>query len=343
MRIRTPGIVESATFTFVVLLVSSLATSANAQDQITRVVPLFPSSNDTYSGALRIINHSKESGNISIVGFDEEGSEYGPATLSIGSQVSQLVYTDELEEGTDTVTDGLGRGIGSWRLQLTTSLDIEATAYAVSQDGLLENLQETVQGENGCWRIPTFYSADNLAISKLRLTNPGTETANVKISGRDDRGTINASPIELSLGSGTTKTFDASDLEDGVSDFSGSLGNGRGNWQLAVESDRLITVMNLLEGDRTLSNLSKRPSHAIGHCWLGKTLANADRSIVKQLEVFVAPDRLLESAPITPAIYAAIIDETGVRAIAATGIKKTGRKHQLPYMTGYISVRLRNQ
>ena len=306
--------------------VPNLLSVVNAQQEVTRVVPLFPSSNDAYNGALRIINHSKEAGDVSIVGFDEEGTEYGPATLSIGSQVSQLVYTDELEDGTETVSDALGRGVGSWRLEITTPLDIEASAFAVQQDGLLTSLQDTVQGENGCWRIPTFYSADNFAISKLRLTNPNPDVANVKISGRDDRGTVSASPIELSLESGTTKTFDASDLEDGMSDFSGSLGNGRGNWQLAVESDRLITVMNLLAGDRTVSNLSKRPSHALGHCWLGKTLANADRSIVKRLEVFVLPDRLEETAPITPAIYAAIIDETGVRAIAATGVKKIGEE-----------------
>ena len=314
------------TITIVLVFVSNVLFVASAQEEITRSVPLFPSSNDAYSGALRIINHSKETGDVSIVGFDEEGTEYGPATISIGSQVSQLIYTDELESGTESVSDGLGRGVGSWRLQVSASMDIEATAYAVAQDGLLESLQTTVQGENGCWRIPTFYSSDNLAISQLRLTNPGTNTANVKISGRDDRGTISASPIELSLPPGSTEMFDASDLEGGANDFSGSLGNGRGNWQLAVESDRLITVMNLLEGDRTLSNISNRPSDAIGHCWLGKTLANADRSIVDQVEVFVLPDRLEESAPITPAIYAAIIDETGVRAITAAGVKKSGEE-----------------
>ena len=156
MSKRTSRIFEKASFSLVVLLALNLNSNIQAQDEPTRVVPLFPSSNDTYSGALRIINHSKEAGDIAIVGFDEEGTEYGPATLSIGSQVSQLIYTDEIEDGTETLTNGLGRGVGSWRLELTTPLNIEATAYAVTQDGLLSGLQETVQGENGCWRIPTF-------------------------------------------------------------------------------------------------------------------------------------------------------------------------------------------
>ena len=328
MRFRTLRFYDKTIFAIALLFASNIAYVAYAQEETTRHVPLFPSSNDMYAGALRIINHSKESGSVSIVGFDEAGTEHGPAMLSIASQDSVLIYTDELENGTDSITGGLGRGVGSWRLRLTTSLDAEANAYASAQDGLLFDLQETVQGENGCWRIPVFYSPDNFSVSKLRLTNPGTSTANIKISGRDDRGTISASPIELTLRAGMTKSFMAEELETGTGEFSGSLGDGRGNWQLAVEADRLITVMNLLETERFLSNVSKKPSDAVGHCWLGTTLANADRSIVDLINVFVQPDRLEGRSPITPAIYASIIDETGVRAIAATGVKKIGENKQ---------------
>lgn len=309
-----------------VLLLMSLGIGyvSNSDDEVTRYVPLLHSANDSFTGVLRFINHSKELQDISIVGIDDEGTEYGPASFTIGSQENKLVYADDLENGSDDIEEGLGRGIGSWRLEITMSGDVETTAFVEAQDGLLESLHETVQGENGCWRIPTFYSADNLTTSKLRLTNPNSDAANIKISGRDDRGSISASPIELTLAPMVTHSFSASDLEDGTDDFEGSLGNGRGNWQLAVESDRLITVMNLIEGDRSISNVSSRPTYAIGHCWLGNTLANADRSIGKLLEAFVAPERLEETAQITPAIYAAIIDETGVRAVAAKGVKKIG-------------------
>ena len=287
-------------------------------------VPYMPSSNDRHTGALRVINHSKEDGVVTIVGFDDEGTEYGPATLTVGSQDSRLLYTDDLENGSSSVNDGIGRGVGSWRLTVSSKADIEATAFAVSTDGLLAGLQETVPGENGCWRIPMFYSADNLTTSSLRLTNANEDAASVKISGRDDRGAISANPIELKLPPNVTRTYSSADLEGGTSDFAGTIGNGSGNWQLAVESDRLITVMNLIAGDRLTSNVSSRADHAIGHCWLGKTLANADRSIIDQVEIFTAPDRLEEKSPITPAIYAAIVDETGIRAITATGIKKMG-------------------
>lgn len=294
------------------------------QEGVTRNVPLLHSANDSYTGVLRFINHSKEVQDISIIGIDDEGTEYGPVTFTIGSQENRLIYADDLENGSDDIDDGLGRGIGSWRLAITMSPYVEATAYAEAQDGLLESLHQTVQGENGCWRVPTFYSADNLTTSNLRLTNPNADEANIKISGRDDRGSISASPIQLTLAPMVTHSFSASDLEDGTDEFEGSLGNGRGNWQLAVESDRLITVMNLIEGDRSISNVSSRPTYAIGHCWLGNTLENADRSIGRLIEYFVAPEKLEESAQYTPAIYAAIVDETGVRAVAAKGVKKFG-------------------
>lgn len=313
-----------------VFLLLSLSVSfvISSEDEVTRTVPLLHSSNDSFTGVLRFINHSKDTQNVSIVGFDDEGTKYGPATFIIGSQENRLVYSDDLEDGSSDIVDGLGRGSGSWRLEISTSGDVEVTSYSEAQDGLLESLQATVRGENGCWRIPTFYSADNLTTSKLRLSNPGIETANVKISGRDDDGSLTATNIELSIKAGVSKSFTAVQLEDGSSNFTGSLGNGNGNWQLAVESDRLITVMNLIESDRYMSNVSTRPSYAIGHCWLGKTLANADRSISSLIEDATIGNRPIptgiDPAPLTPAVYVAIVDETGVRAIGAEGVKKWG-------------------
>ena len=324
-EIQTVRIFQLSTkFAFALLSIAVCSQFANAQNEITRDVPFLPSSNDTQLGVLRLINHSKTIGDVSITGIDDEGTQYGPAKLSIGSQENLLIYSDELEDGAGFVEDGLGRGVGSWRLQIESNANIEITAYAEAPDGLLASLQETVQGENGCWRVPTFYSADNAATSTLRLTNASAEAANIEISGRDDDGTISEASIEFELAPQVTKTLSAADIEDGTNNISGSFGDGQGNWQLAIQSDRLITVMNLVEGDRAISNVSSRPSYAVGHCWLGKTLAQADRSIGERLQAFVAPEGLESTTQITPAIYAAIIDETGVRAIAAEGVKKFG-------------------
>ena len=292
-----------------------------AQQTTTREIPLLYSSNDAYAGVLRLINHGKERATVSILGIDDTGTEAGPISLTLGSQQNLLVYADELEDGSDSIEGSFGRGSGNWRIQISGPRNIETIAYAEAQDGLLTSLQETIQGENGCWRVPIYYSADNLTQSRLRISNRTNDEANVKISGRDDAGTISAKPIALTLEGNESRSFSAEQLENGDDSFDGSLGNGRGNWQLAIESDRRLTVMNLLESERRVSNLSSRPSYAIGHCWLGKTLANADRTIGSRIEYIVRPDGLSGELPQSPAVYASIIDETGVRAITALGVK----------------------
>lgn len=290
----------------------------NAQEQevptIVRDVALLHSSNDAFTGVLRLINHTKKTGDVKITGIDDDGTKFGPATVELPASENLLIYATDLENGSDIVEDELGRGVGSWRLRLESPLNIEAIAYVQATDGMLTSLVQTVRGEAGCWRIPTFYSSDNLASSVLRLTNHSDAEATVKISGRDDNGVVSAKPIALTLSGNSTQRLTAAQLEQGSDAFTGQLGNGRGNWQLAIEADQRLTVMNLLEGERRFANLSDRPSYALGHCWLGTSLATADRSIARQIEPWV-------SGNWTPAMYASIVDETGVRAIAAVGIK----------------------
>lgn len=303
------------------ILLSLLTYSVISEDDATREIPLLYSTNDDYTGILRFINHGKEIAEVRIVGIDDAGMEHGPATITLGSQENRIVYVDELENGDGPIKDGLGRGTGSWRIFATGPRNIEVSSFAEAQDGFLTSLQETVRGENGCWRVPIFYSADNLTQSRLRISNRTNNVANIKISGRDDNGRITSKPISLGLGSYETQSFTAEQLEEGDVYFDGLLGDGKGNWQLAIESDQPLNVMSLLEGQRRVSNLSSRPSYALGHCWLGKSLANADRSIGKRIQYIVERNLLEDTLPLSPAVYAAIVDETGVRAISALGVK----------------------
>ena len=83
-------------------------------------------------------------------------------------------------------------------------------------------------------------------VSRLRLENRGADTAMVSAKGIDDRGASPGSGIELSLAGGQTRTLTAQELETGSLDFDGVLGDGAGKWQLIVESDTPIGVMNLM-------------------------------------------------------------------------------------------------
>ena len=308
----------------VLLLVLALA--ANSQTEYTRDIPFLPSGDGYDDGMLRIINHTSENGIVSITAFDDEGAEYGPVSLDLSRDRNVLLYTKELENGSSLLSEGLGRGAGDWRLILTSKLNFEAISYAVTQDGLLSDLTATVQSENGCSRVSTFYASDSLSTSRLRISNPNDVPATVKISGRDDLGVITASPIVFDLPANASIALSSQDLEESNNQINGKLGDGHGDWQLAIESHSQIDVINLLESfGNQVSNISTRPSYAVGHCWLGQSLANADRSILRHIQRYVDdPPQHEDNFPGVPAIYAATVNAEGVQSIAAAGVKKFG-------------------
>ena len=71
-------------------------------------------------------------------------------------------------------------------------------------------------------------------------------------------------PIQCTIGanenSHPTRSLSAAQLESGGNDFAGGIGVGKGKWRLAVESDRPILVMSLLESPTGhVTNLSSVP------------------------------------------------------------------------------------
>ena len=115
------------------------------------------------------------------------------------------------------------------------------------------------------WYVPTFNPGSNLGrLSLLRLINPNDADAEVVIDGLDALG---ESPpdgrVHVTLPGGAACTISARELESGeVSGpcqraTSGRFGDGEGKWQLLINADRPIQVMNLMRGPNgDLSNLS---------------------------------------------------------------------------------------
>ena len=63
---------------------AAAAASATSTSDSGHMVPLFPSASDARrQGFARVINHSDEAGEATIEAFDDEGTSYGPLTLSI--------------------------------------------------------------------------------------------------------------------------------------------------------------------------------------------------------------------------------------------------------------------
>ena len=231
------------------------------------VVPLFPASTDAFDrqGFVRVINHSAKSGSVTIYASDAD-QDYGPITLTLGSEETAHFNSDDLELGNPGkgLSGGIGAGRGDWRLRLSSDLDIEALAYIRSKrDGFLTAMHDLVPYAGPTHRVAVFNPASNQnQVSQLLLENRGTAAARVTISGIDDHGTSPGEAVGLFIPAGASRTLTAQELEAGSDDFGGGLGDGSGKWRLVVESDTPIRVLNLLASPTGhLANLSSVPAN----------------------------------------------------------------------------------
>ena len=227
-------------------------------------VPLFAAvaNPNWYQGFVRIINRSGEAGTVSVEAFDDDGMDYGPATLDIEANQTLHFNSGDLEGGNPGkgLTEGIGEGIGDWRLTLRSDLDVEVLAYNRTDDGLLTTLHDVVpytevvrpggqevQGHD----VAIFNPGSNVnQASRLRIINPGDDAAVVTIEGIDDAGASPGPGVKLTVPARTSRTVTAPALESGEwaagIDGSGQLGDGTGKWRLAVTSEQAIEVMSLM-------------------------------------------------------------------------------------------------
>lgn len=272
------------------------------------------------SGALRLLNHSSEQGVVQIYTIEDDGTRHGPAEINIRKRENMLVYADELVKGSSRV-ELVGLSVsneGAVRLEVISTVRIEAISYTVESTGLLGNLSSTTISESGCWRVSNFLSKDSVVTSRLRLVNQTEVPANIQITARDDLGQ-RSDTISMAVQATQATWLTAAELEDGESEkFEGRLGNGTGEWHLAVQSDQPLVVMNLLQNSQgRWTNLSLGQIQTRGQCWLNPTLAHADQSVKELLDPYINDGA-------SPGLYAAIIDKNGVSSVAASGVKKQG-------------------
>ena len=235
-------------------------------------VPMFPAAGDTSGrqGFVRVINRSDDDGEVTIHAYDDAGAKQGPLTLTIGAGRTAHFNSDDLESG--AMAKGLSGmvvpGMGDWWLTLESELDIQVLAYIRIQgddpatSGFLSAMHDIAQMSAGRHRVAILNPGANPnQQSRLRIVNPGDETAEVEIAGVDDEGHESHDPIELTVAPGAARTFTAMVLEEGDAGFEGELGDGAGKWQLNVTSEQPIIVMSLMSVPTGhLTNLSTAPS-----------------------------------------------------------------------------------
>ena len=248
----------------------STVPAAPGEEDGTQVVPLFPSASDPLGrqGFVRVVNRSTEAGAVRIAAYDDSDFAYEDVTLSIGAGATVHFNSNDLELGNAAkgLSGGTGGGVGDWRLDLSSELDIQVLAYIRTTDGFLTSMHDVAPRLEGVHRVAIFNPGNNPnQVSGLRLVNPGLEDAEVTITGIDDAGASPGSAVVVTVPAGDSRTIMAAELESGGNGLSGALGDGVGKWRLRVESEEPIVVMSLLASPTGhLTNLSTAPGGGSG-------------------------------------------------------------------------------
>ena len=243
------------------LLVLGQSAEAQSEQRSEHTLPLVTAaSNHAQQGFVRIINHSGRAGTVEIHAIDDSGDRFGPVSLDLAGNASVHFNSADLESGNDAkrLSGGIGDGEGDWRVELSTTLDIEPLAYVRTADGFVTGMHDlVVEGGSLHHHVPIFNPGSNRSqVSRLRLINPSGTDARVEIYGLDDEG-ARSGDVDLTVPAGGARTVSAQELESGGSGLSGVLGDGAGKWHLFVSADRPIQLVNLLRSPTEhLANLS---------------------------------------------------------------------------------------
>ena len=229
-------------------------------------VPLLVSASDSMrQGFVRIMNFSEAAGTVRIIAYDDAGNPANPVVIPLAGKERKHFNSGDLENGNPA--KGIESGIGSptqgdWRLDVETALHVRVLSFIRTNDGFLTAMHDvlpSVRLSDGQRIMParTFNPGSNTSqVSKLRLVNIVANAESVSIQGVDDQGRIYG-PVSLTLAAGEARTLSAQDLEDGASGLTGTLGDGRGKWDLYVTARESVIGMSLLESPTGhLSNIS---------------------------------------------------------------------------------------
>ena len=238
-----------------------------------RTVPLLLSDSDpAMHGFIRIVNVSDESGTVEVRAIDDSGREVGPVTLPLEPKQARHFNSRDLEEGAlaKGIAQGLGSGTGNWRLEFSSNLWIDVSAFVRTKDGFVTSMHDVGRrawrsheaGQNAeghlRWRyhLPTFNPASNTRQrSLLRLVNPSNRDVEVEVGGIDDSGSPSLGTVRLTLVANESRAITSLALERGEG-LHGMFGDGK--WQLYVSADGPIFAQSLMRsGGGQLTNLSR--------------------------------------------------------------------------------------
>ena len=255
-------------------------------------LPVFPAADDPSGrqGFARVVNRSDEAGEVLVEAVDGAGKRFGPVRLAIGAGAAAHFNSRDLERG--NAAKGLPDGIGApsvgggWRLELISTLDIEALAYIRPPDGFLTSVHDGLPRDElaGALRAAVFNPGSNEAQrSSLRLVNPGGVDEPVSVWGVDDDGWGRLAIVGIAVPAGGALTLDAATLERGRWEGGRGLGNGAGKWRLAIHARWPVEAVGLLTSPSGhMTNLSTTPAADVDGVWRMPLFLAADDAAGRQ-------------------------------------------------------------
>lgn len=231
----------------------------------THLLPAVPGADaGGIQGFIRIMNYSDIAGEVEIHAIDDTGRRRGPVTLELNAFQIRHFNSDDLERGASSkgLHGGVGDGAGMWRLELETTLNINALAYIRTSDGFVTSMHQLArmyQNNELKHYVPFFNPGSNTAIrSLLRVINPNATSVSVTVEAWDDDRDRADQSVRFSLVAGRAVQISAQELEAGDAAFTGRLGDGKGKWELVVTGTQPLQVMSLLStASGHLTNLSQ--------------------------------------------------------------------------------------
>ena len=217
-------------------------------DGALEVATFNPGSNHNQVSLLRLVNPTGDDAKATVTGVDDAGRSPGaPVRLSLPAGTACTVDAGQLESGSGLACgepqEGLGDGVGKWRLAVASAAPLVAMSLMESPTGHLTNLSGVGSADaEGVRRVSLFPPASdpNGQQGFVRVANRSNRRGAVTIRAFDD-GAFDYEPLELALDAGQTAHFNSDDLEVGNrgKGLTGSTGPGVGTWRLELSSEAI--------------------------------------------------------------------------------------------------------
>ena len=201
--------------------------------------PWFASAGDAAGrqSFVRLVNRSEVAGEALVWGLDDAGARFGPARLAIGAGRTAHFNSEDLERGNAAkgLTDGIGAPVaGDWRLEILSTLDLEAQTFLRAPGGPLSALHDGLPRVGETLRAAFLPAGrERSPAGALRVSNPTGADETVMAWGFDDAGRGRLA-TGLVAPAGRAVTISASELERWRLGAGRGLGRGEGNWRLEL-------------------------------------------------------------------------------------------------------------